>query len=102
MVNRIGSRGWARVEAHRHAELPPEVSGAISTAEGRVAWVAWSPNLPTSAQITIASASDGVVSETLAREQLWSVQLSGDTVAFIAPNADNDGFDDVWIHPLAP
>ena len=25
MVNRIGSRGWARVEAHRHAELPPEL-----------------------------------------------------------------------------
>jgi len=83
-----------------HAELSPELEGAVHAAGGRVAWVESTLDLDVPTRLVVADAGTGKVAVAVEVQSAWAPALSEDLLVFVAPRDDNGGMNDVWVLPL--
>ncbi|MDP6943908.1 MAG: hypothetical protein QF464_07120 [Myxococcota bacterium] len=85
-----------------HAEIAPQMEGAVQASGGRVAWVEADPDLGLESRVVVADAESADVETVVEVDGVWAPALSADLLVFVAPRDDNDDMNDVWVLPLAP
>jgi hypothetical protein len=97
------------VDASVHSELWPALPAEPVAAGGLIAWAEAVPDPvapaglpdPTSGRVRAVFAADPTAQAGLAQAQgIREIAISPGALGFIAPRADNEGMNDVWILPL--